>query len=135
MSTTGDYIKEIEKLKKENKKLRKALENEGINPETEVLEKKTSKILNGRELRIAAEKGLEVRCVVQYENPFDKHMNYNEECIMEKCSNDNKTPDEHWYYIGDSDICLEYYGDEDPVVEDFGEGKMQVFRVKGVKYT
>jgi hypothetical protein len=125
--------KEIANLKKENKKLRAALDKEGIEPDSEVLGKKLGAILTGKELRIAAEKGLKVRYICKFFDANDKkYKNSNEDCIMEKTN--NWTDEEHWYYIGDGDICLEDYADTDLVISDFGEGTFEVRRTKGVKY-
>jgi len=129
---SSKMIKEIEKLKKENKKLRKALKQEGIEPD-DILGKKLGKklgdILTGEELRIAAEKGLKVRYVVTFYNPEDRHYNFNKDCIMEKTSGNDE-----YYYIGDSDICLGNYRSDEKVTDDFDEGHFQVRKAKGVKY-
>lgn len=119
--------KEIARLKRENKKLKEALNDEGIEPETEVLGKKASKVLTGKELKIAAEKGLKVRYVVKMHNPQDNHMNFNEDCVMEKIR-------ENDYYIGNADISLNEFEDDAEVLGDFDEGTFEVRRSKGVKY-
>jgi hypothetical protein len=126
-----NYTKEIEMLKKENKKLREALKEHGIDVNVEVLGKKLGDILNGKELRIAADKGLKVHYVLNLHDPYDKNKNMSEDVVMERCTNDD---DEYWCYIGDSDICIDDYSDEDKVVEDFDEGIMSVHKAKGVKY-
>ena len=84
--------------------------------------------LTGKELRIAAEKGLKVRYIELYHNPMDGHMNFNRECVMERIDKDN-------YYIGNGDICLKDFKDDDLVSGDFPEGIFDVQRAKGVKYT
>lgn len=132
MKTEEKLKKEIAKLKKENKKLKAALDKEGIESESEVLGKKLGDILTGKELKIAAEKKLKVRYVCKFFDSNDRGKNHNEDCIMEECSNNTK--DEHSYYIGDGDICLEDYGDDERVVCDFDEGTFEVRRAKGVKY-
>ena len=124
--------KEIAKLKRENKKLKNALDEESIEADTEVLGKKASKTLTGKELKIAAEKRLKVRYIEKYFNPQDRHMNYNGDCIMRKCKEDDENDDS--YYIGDSDICLDEYDDNDVVCGDFPDGTFEVRRAKGVRY-
>ena len=125
--------KEITKLKIENKKLKAALDEEGIEPNTEVLGKKIGNVLTGKELRIAAEKKLKVRYIEHYHNPHDKHMNFNADCVMEECG--NNTDNYRSYYIGNSDICLDDYDDDQEVSGDFDEGTFEVRRAKGVKYS
>jgi len=131
MSNIKDLTKKIARLKRENKKLKAALDEEGIEPETEVLGKKIGDVLTGKELRIAAEKGLKVRYIEHYHNPQDRHMNYNADCVMEKCDSSNFPND---YYIGNSDICVDEYADDAEVYGDFDEGIFEVRRAKGVKY-
>jgi hypothetical protein len=124
--------KEIEKLKKENKKLRNSLKENGIEPESEVLGKKLGKILTGRELRIAAENKLKVRYVEKYYNPEDRCKNFSADCVMEKCAGD--CPDEDGYYIGPSDIDLAQYADDEKIQYELPEGIFEVHRAKGVIY-
>lgn len=123
------HERELRAVKKENKKFKKFLEEEGYSID-DVLGKKPSKTLTGRELRIAAEKKLKVRYVEEYYSPEDRHMNYNGDCVMSKCDSD---PDNS-YYIGNSDISLDDYEDDAEVIGDFPEGTFEVRRAKGVKY-
>lgn len=123
--------KENKNLKEENKKLKAALDEEGIEPESEVLGKKLGDLLTGKELKIAAEKGLKVRYIEQYYNPQDRHMNFNADCVMEKCNN---CEDEDSYYIGNSDIDLYQYAYNERVCGEVDEGTFEVRRAKGVKY-
>lgn len=132
----GDNSKKIEKenkkLKKEIKKLKSALDEEGIEPETEVLGKKMGDILTGKELRIAAEKKLKVRYVEKYYDFSISNRNYNKECIMEKA--DTEDAADGSYYIGDTDIFVDEWKDNEEVIGDFDEGVFEVRRAKGVKY-
>jgi hypothetical protein len=123
--------KEIAKLKRENKKLCRALKNEGIEPDIEVLNKKQGDLLTGKELEFAAKNKLKVRYICKMYDANDRYKNCNIICVMKECSNNT---DEHYYYIGDSDICLEDYGDKDEVFADFEEGTFEVRKVKGVQY-
>ena len=86
------------------------------------------KTLTGKELRFAAENGLKVRYVEKYHNPMDKHMNFNSDCSMERIDKDN-------YYIGNGDICLADYKEDDLAEGDFPEGVFEVKGAKGVKYS
>jgi hypothetical protein len=122
---------ELDNLKKENKKFRKFLEEEGYDID-EILGKKPSKTLTGAELRIAAYKKLKVRYVEQYYNPQDRHMNSNCDCVMTECGNNTK--EEHTYYIDNSTITLEDFEDDADVIGEFPEGTFEVRRAKGVKY-
>lgn len=84
------------------------------------------KALTGKQLTIAAEKGLKVRYMEDFHNPMDSHMNFNEECIMEKAN--------EGYYIGNSDIELDWFKEDQLVEGDFDEGTFGVYPVKGIKY-
>lgn len=126
-----DLVKEIAKLKRENKKLKAALNEEGIEPYTEVLGRKNTVILTGKELKIAAIKGLKVRYVEKYNNPQDKHKNFNADCVMEKCpSNDF----EGEYYIGHGSLNINDFKDDEYMSMGFDEGFFEVRKAKGVKY-
>jgi hypothetical protein len=83
--------------------------------------------LTGKELKIAAKKGLKVRYVERYYNPMDSHMNYNRICKM--------TPAAEGYYIGNSDIEVDCWKDDDIIdFIEFGEGDFGVYAVPGTKY-
>jgi len=92
--------------------------------------KKTEGIITGRELRIAAKKGLMIRYVEKFYNPEDKCKDFDDYFIMEKCN----SVDLDMYYIGNSDISLEDFKDDDIVAGDFPEGFFEVRRAKGVIY-
>ena len=96
------------------------------------LDKKLGDILTGRELRIAAKKGLKVRYIEKHDNPSDKHMNYNADCIMKKA--DESFDNEYSYLIGDGSLDIDVYGYNEEVTCDFGEGIFEVRKAKGVKY-
>ena len=83
-------------------------------------------LLTGRQLRIAAEKKLKVRYVENYYSPYDEHMNFDDECVMEEAV--------IGYYIGNSDIEPEDFSDDEFVGGDFPEGTFGVYAVEGVKY-
>ena len=57
---------------------------------------------------------------------MDSHMNFNDECVMEKAS--------IGYYIGNSDIVPEEWGDEQAVEGDFPEGTFGAYPANGVDY-
>jgi hypothetical protein len=95
---------------------------------------KHSNILNGKELRIAAKKGLKVEYVEEYAipNTNGRIRNRSQECVLEKVDN-------NIYAIGMSElnhINLNEYKDGEFVCGDFyGEvGRYEVRKVKGVKY-
>lgn len=78
--------------------------------------------LTGKQLRFAATHGLKVRYVEIYHNPEDKHMNFNADCRME--------PAKTGFYIGNSDIEPDDYGDDCPVIGEFPEGIFGVYPAK-----
>jgi len=83
--------------------------------------------ITGKELKIAAIKGLKVRYQEKYYSPYDSHMNYNKICRM--------TPANEGYYIGQSDIDPSCFDDDDIVsCMDFGEGFISIYKVPGVEY-
>ena len=84
------------------------------------------KALTGKQLRVAAGKGLKVRYIENYYNPMDSHMNFNDECIMEEAN--------VGYYIGNSDIELDWFKNNQSVEGDFDEGTFGVYPAKGVDY-
>ena len=84
------------------------------------------KALTGKQLRIAAEKGLKVKYIEHYYNPMDSHMNYNDIYVMTKANTG--------YYIGNSDIDPEEWDEDQEVEGDFPEGTFGVYAVKGIKY-
>ena len=65
-------ITEIHRLQRENKKLRAALELEGIDADTEVLEKKQEDLLTGKELEFAAKNKLKVRYICKMYSADDR---------------------------------------------------------------
>jgi hypothetical protein len=88
--------------------------------------KEEMRALTGKELKIAAEKGLLVRYKEDYYSPMDEHKNYNDICVMEKAA--------FGYYIGPADIDPEEWGAKQKVEADFDEGFMGVYTVDGIKY-
>lgn len=84
------------------------------------------RVLTGKELKVAAKKGLRVRYVESYFDPQEKHRRYNKICKMEKAK--------VGYYIGNSDIDPDEYLDRQLVAGDFGDGLFGVYAVEGVKY-
>ena len=86
-----------------------------------------AKCLTGKELKIAAEKKLPVRWVYKEPSAYDKYKNENIVCVME--------PANIGYYIGNSDIVPDDYGDHEEINITDGDGvHFEVRPVKGVKY-
>lgn len=99
----------------------------GISPKPPKPRKPKPRILTGKELRYAADNGLQVHYVEEYHDPHCVGMNYNGVCVMEKAPNG--------YYIGQSDIQPEFFADDDEVHEVFDEGEFTVYAVDGVNYS
>ena len=86
------------------------------------------KVLNGKELQFAAKNKLPVFYVEHYDNPMDRHMNYNGICVMEKAR--------IGYYIGNSDIDPKEFRNDELVSGEIPDGgTYTVHAVKGVKYS
>lgn len=83
------------------------------------------RILVGKELRIAAKDGLEVRYQENYHDPAQEAVD--EVCVME--------PARYGYYIGPSDIEPDFFEDNEAVAGDFIEGDFKVLAVSGVDYS
>ena len=84
------------------------------------------RLLTGKELRAAALAGLPVRYVEKYENPQDRHMNFNEVCTLE--------PAKSGFYIGNSDIQPADFADDQAVEGEFPEGHFAVYAAPKIKY-
>lgn len=84
-------------------------------------------LINGKELRFAAQHNLPVYYVETYYDPQDKHKNYRGKCVLEHIRDEE-------YYIGNSDINLAEYSDSGYVTGDFAEGDFAVFKVVGIQY-
>lgn len=85
-----------------------------------------SRLLTGRELRVAAKKKLKVRYVETYHNPHDSDKDYDSICVMEEAN--------VGYYIGNSDIEPDVFSDSEDVQGDFDEGTYAVYAVDDVEY-
>jgi hypothetical protein len=85
------------------------------------------KLIKGKELRYAAVHGVPVYYVEKYLNPMDTHMNYDGKSMLTKAP--------YGYYIGNSDIDPDAYGDDEVVSGEFDEGNFFVFKLNGVKYS
>lgn len=84
-------------------------------------------LITGKELRAAALKKLPVYYIEEYYSPSDKHMSFKGKCVMKKIS-----PDE--FYIGNSDIDVSLWQDDELVRSDFNDGEYAVYKVNGIKY-
>lgn len=83
-------------------------------------------LITGKELKFAFNNKIKVWYVEIYENPLDKHMNFNGPSTME--------PATIGAYIGNSDINPEEFKDDEFVEFDFDEGSCAVYKIKGMKY-
>lgn len=83
------------------------------------------RVLTGKELKIAAERGLRVRYVDHPYDPSDSKIN--RICVMR--------PATYGYYIGPSDINPDDYAPYESVYEDYGAGERWVYAVDGVDYS
>ena len=81
-------------------------------------------ILTGRELKIAAERGLRVKYRRYHLDPCIPDMRWTGK--MEKA----KTG----YYIADSDIELEWFKDDEKVSFEDVDSYVRIYKVKGVNY-
>ena len=86
-----------------------------------------SRTLTGKELRFAAKHRIPVRYIERYDNPQDRHMNFNGICVME--------PAKVGFYIGNSDIDPSAYKDDEPVEGTFEEGTFAVKAADKHHYT
>lgn len=84
-------------------------------------------MINGKELRAAAEKGLPVYYTEEYYSPSDRHMNFKGKCVMKKITTDE-------FYIGNSDIDVSLWQDDELVSSAFNEGEYAVYKVNGIQY-
>lgn len=90
------------------------------------LYRKSKRLLTGKELRFAAQYGLPVYYQELNENPMKKHKNYKSVCIMEKAN--------IGHYIGNSDIDVDAFEDDEIVKDYYSEVHIAVYAVKGVIY-
>lgn len=87
--------------------------------------KKPRRALTGRELRVAARKGLRVRYI---EHPFDPtDYRLNEVAVMEKAN--------VGYYVGPSDIDPDEYRDDELVEGETDTCTFGIYAVPGVDYS
>jgi hypothetical protein len=87
---------------------------------------KKEPLLTKKEVQFAAENRIPVIYKELYANSEDKHLNFHGVCTLEKASKG--------WYIGNSDIDLENWKENDFISGDFPEGKYSVHAAPNQKY-
>lgn len=89
-------------------------------------EPQKGEILKGKQLRFAAKNRVPVFCVEHYYSAFEPDRVFCGQCIME--------PAKNGFYIGNTDIDPNLFGDDDLVDVDFGDGYLVVYAIAKEKY-
>ena len=83
-------------------------------------------VITGKELRFAAINKIPIYYEEIYFDYDDKSKDFAGECVLEKAK--------HGFYIGNSDIGINDFGDKEKVMGDFSEGIFKVYKIQGKKY-
>lgn len=82
--------------------------------------------IKANELRYAAENNVPVWMRLIHYNPHDKHKNQDEKVVLEKATTG--------WYIGNTDIDLDIFQDDELVSLDLGDSFIVVYKITGLKY-